>query len=92
MRLALKRGDGLVVSSQLLGFDDKRLHFFHEMHHEATGELLSTTEQMLVHVDMAAAMSRPRPLPGPPLACTVKNETPSLPAAAAAPATVLGMS
>jgi carnitine 3-dehydrogenase len=51
--------DPLRFTTQILGLDDKRLHFFHEMYHEGTGELLCTTEQMLVHVDMAAAKSAP---------------------------------
>jgi len=47
-------GDPLHFTTQLLGVDDKRLHFFHSMHHAASGELLATTEQMLLHVDMNA--------------------------------------
>ncbi len=48
-------GDRLLFTTQVLGFDAKRLHFFHEMYNEATGELVATTEQMLLHVDMVAA-------------------------------------
>ena len=48
-------GDTLLFTTQVLDFDAKRLHFFHEMFNEATGELVSTTEQMLLHVDMVAA-------------------------------------
>ncbi|MCB8942295.1 MAG: thioesterase family protein [Ardenticatenaceae bacterium] len=48
-------GDTLLFTTQVLAFDAKRLHFFHEMVNEATGELVCTTEQMLVHVDMVAA-------------------------------------
>ena len=48
-------GDTLLFTTQVLDFDAKRLHFFHEMYNEATGELVATTEQMLVHVDMVAA-------------------------------------
>ena len=48
-------GDRLLFTTQVLDFDAKRLHFFHEMYKEATGELVATTEQMLVHVDMVAA-------------------------------------
>ena len=48
-------GDRLLFTTQVLGFDAKRLHFFHEMYNAATGELVATTEQMLVHVDMVAA-------------------------------------
>jgi carnitine 3-dehydrogenase len=48
-------GDTLIFTTQVLDFDAKRLHFFHEMYREASGELVCTTEQMLVHVDMVAA-------------------------------------
>ena len=54
-------GDPLSLSLQLLDADEKRLHIFHTMHNAATGELLATGEQMLVHVDMAAGRSAPMP-------------------------------
>ncbi len=47
-------GDSLRVTTQLLGLDEKRLHFFHSMVHGGSSELLCTTEQMLLHVDMKA--------------------------------------
>ena len=56
--------DPLRFTTQILGLDDKRLHFFHSMYNEDTGELLCTTEQMLLHVDMAAAKTAPI-MPGP---------------------------
>lgn len=49
----------LEVSTQVLGTDPKRLHFFHSMHRAADGVRLATCEQMLVHVDMAAGRSCP---------------------------------
>ncbi|MDX1385638.1 MAG: thioesterase family protein, partial [Thermoanaerobaculia bacterium] len=52
-------GDPLRITTQLLGLDDKRLHFFHSMYHGDSGELLATTEQMLVHVDMKAGRASP---------------------------------
>ena len=39
----------------MIGLDDKRLHFFHSMYHANTGDLIATTEQMLLHVDMQAS-------------------------------------
>lgn len=54
-------GDRLDLSLQLLDADEKRLHIFHAMHNAATGELLATGEQMLVHVDMAAGKSAQMP-------------------------------
>lgn len=56
--------DPLRFTTQILGLDDKRLHFYHEMYNEDTGQLLCTTEQMLVHVDTVAARSAPI-MPGP---------------------------
>ena len=52
-------GDPLRVTTQLLGLDEKRLHFFHSMYHGDSGDLLATTEQMLLHVDMKAAKASP---------------------------------
>jgi len=42
----------LRVATLVLGVDNKRLHIHHTMHNSETGTRLSTTEQMLVHVDM----------------------------------------
>jgi carnitine 3-dehydrogenase len=53
----------ITFTTQVLGVDAKRLHLFHTMLHGDTGALLSTAEQMLVHVDMAAGRSAPI-LPG----------------------------
>ena len=47
----------LRVATLVLGFDSKRLHIHHAMYHGETGKRLSTTEQMLVHVDMNSGKS-----------------------------------
>ena len=47
--------DSLKVSTQILDFDAKRLHFNHQMFDLNTGQRLSTCEQMLVHVNSLAA-------------------------------------
>jgi carnitine 3-dehydrogenase len=52
-------GEPLRITTQLLGLDEKRMHFFHSMYHGDSGDLLATTEQMLVHVDMNAGRSAP---------------------------------
>jgi carnitine 3-dehydrogenase len=52
-------GDPLRFTTQLLGLDEKRLHFFHAMYHGESGTLLCTTEQMLLHVDMRASAASP---------------------------------
>jgi acyl-CoA thioester hydrolase len=54
-------GDRLELTLHLLDSDDKRIHIFHAMHNAASGELLATGEQMLVHVDLAAGKSTPMP-------------------------------
>ena len=46
-------GDALHFTTQVLGVDDKRLHYFHHMYRG--DELLATNEQMLLHVDTKAA-------------------------------------
>lgn len=52
-------GDGLTFASFILGADAKRLHLFHEMHHEEDGFLAATAEFVLVHVDLAERRSLP---------------------------------
>ena len=51
--------DRLHVTTQVLGFDDKRLHVFHALHRTADDALLATAEQMLVHVDTAHGRASP---------------------------------
>lgn len=51
--------DSLKITTQILDFDAKRLHFNHEMFNRKTKERLSTCEQMLLHVDSKAAKSSP---------------------------------
>ncbi|GMQ76868.1 MAG: hypothetical protein BMS9Abin01_2168 [Gammaproteobacteria bacterium] len=50
-------GEPLRFTTQLLDLDEKRLHFFHAMYHR--DELVCTTEQMLVHVDMGTSAASP---------------------------------
>ena len=66
-------GEPLRVTTQVLGVDTKRLHSFHAMEHAATGDLLCTTEQMLVHVDTRVGSSAPI-LTGPADALTAIAE------------------
>ena len=49
--------DSLRVTTQVLDFDTKRLHFNHEMFNVVTSDRLSTCEQMLLHVDSRQAKS-----------------------------------
>ena len=48
----LLAGDPLRITTQLLGFDKKRLHFFHRMYHAVDGFLAATTEIMAIHVNL----------------------------------------
>jgi carnitine 3-dehydrogenase len=52
-------GDSLDVTTHVLGFDDKRLHVFHELHRSGDDVLLATAEQMLLHVDTTAGRAQP---------------------------------
>lgn len=54
-------GDPLRVTTQLLGADDKRLHFFHHMYRGDTGVLVATNEIMSLHVDLGERRSAPFP-------------------------------
>ncbi len=72
-------GEPLRFTTQVLGVDAKRLHLFHAMYRGgdghrideggAPGDLLCTTEQMLLHVDTDAGSTAPL-LPGPAAALT----------------------
>lgn len=48
---AARVDDRVHVTTQLLGFDEKRLHLFHSLYRSDDDELLATAEQMLIHVD-----------------------------------------
>ncbi len=52
-------GEPLRFTTQVLGVGDKRLHIFHSMYHRESGELLCTTEQMLLHVDTGSERTAP---------------------------------
>lgn len=45
------RGDPLRVTTQLLGYDEKRLHHFHAMYHAEKGYLASTCEFLSLNID-----------------------------------------
>ena len=52
-------GEGVVVTTQLIDFDQKRFHLFHTLLHGETGERLSTAECMLLNVDMSGPRAAP---------------------------------
>ncbi|MET1411572.1 thioesterase family protein [Roseibium sp. HPY-6] len=57
----LSAGMPVVVTLQLIGFDSKRAHFFQELRHAEEDWLSATSEQMCLHVDMAARKVVPWP-------------------------------
>ena len=48
----LKEGDPLRLTTQILGFDSKRIHYFHRMYHADDGFLASTLETLSLCMDM----------------------------------------
>jgi acyl-CoA thioester hydrolase len=54
-------GDPLRFTTQLLGFDDKRLHFVHRMYHAGEDFLAATSEWLSLHVDMTLRRVAPMP-------------------------------
>ena len=56
----LRAGNPVYVTIQLLGFDTKRLHYFEQLYHQ-DGWLSATSENMALHVDMAAKKTTPLP-------------------------------
>lgn len=56
-------GDPLRFTTQLLGYDAKRLHFFHAMYHADAGFLAATNELLALHVDLTERRTTPFPEP-----------------------------
>ena len=50
----LHAGDPVRVTFQLLGFDAKRMHYFEQLFHATDSWVSATSENMTLHVDMAA--------------------------------------
>jgi acyl-CoA thioester hydrolase len=57
----LKQDDPVRVTFQLLAYDAKRIHYFEELKHAEEGWLSATSENMTLHVDMAAKKVTPFP-------------------------------
>jgi len=55
------KDDPLVFTTQLLGFDDKRVHYFHAMYHAEEGFLAATNECLSLHMDMSVRRVAPIP-------------------------------
>ena len=54
-------GERVRIVSRLVDHDHKRIHYFHEMLHEAKGFVAATNELLAMHVDMATRRSAPFP-------------------------------
>ncbi|MGI9328667.1 MAG: thioesterase family protein [Pseudomonadales bacterium] len=54
-------GQTLLVTFALLDHDSKRLHFLEQMYSKDSKELLATSEQLALHVNMAQRKSAPFP-------------------------------
>lgn len=52
-------GDPLSFKTYLLDYDEKRMHYFHEMYHGTEGYLASTNELITMHIDMSIRRSAP---------------------------------
>ena len=59
----LKSGDPIRCTTQILGFDAKRLHHFHRMYHADEGYLAATCEWLNLHVDLVRRRVVPWPAP-----------------------------
>src|SRR4051812_34993092 len=54
-------GDPVQISVFLIAADEKRLHTFEELRHATEGWLSATSENMTIHIDMAARKTAPFP-------------------------------
>ena len=57
----LKLDDPYVITSQILAFDEKRIHQFQRMYHAEEGWLAATLEGICMHIDMSVTRSAPFP-------------------------------
>lgn len=57
----LHAGDSVSVTLHMLDFDAKRVHYVQQMFHAGEGWLAAVTENIVMHVDMAAKKSAPFP-------------------------------
>jgi acyl-CoA thioester hydrolase len=58
----LTSGDPLCVTTQLLGFDSKRIHYFQRLYQAEKRFLSANSELMVIHVDLAERHSAAMPL------------------------------
>ena len=58
-RRELREGDPFRITSVLLDFDAKRIHYFHRMYHDTENYLAATNELLFINVDVAHSRSTP---------------------------------
>jgi acyl-CoA thioester hydrolase len=63
-------GDPVQVSTQILGFDAKRLHTFETLRHATEGWISATSENLTLHIDMSVRRVAPFP---PDIAATIAS-------------------
>ena len=59
----VRQGDEVDVTTQLLGYDAKRFHYFHRMYHAEQGYLAATSELLCLFMDMSQRRVAPMPPP-----------------------------
>ena len=57
----LHEGDPVRATFQMLDYDSKRIHYFQQLFHATDGWMSATSENMTLHVDMAARKVAPFP-------------------------------
>jgi acyl-CoA thioester hydrolase len=57
----LKQSDQVKIATQILDFDQKRLHYVQTMHHTKEDWIACVTENIVMHVDLATKKSSPMP-------------------------------
>ncbi len=72
-------GDEVLVTTQLLGFDEKRMHYFHVMRHAGEGYQIATLEQLALHVDLTKRKVEPMPEESSKLLAQMKADHGGLP-------------
>lgn len=55
------KDDPLRFATHVLDFDEKRIHFAHEMHQDAAGYHAATNDLMMLHVDLDLRRAVPMP-------------------------------
>ena len=56
-RSELFEGDRIRIVTQLVDYDSKRLHYFHQMHHADSGKPAATNECLCMNVDLSTRRS-----------------------------------